>query len=299
MLLERLERFAKKPSAEERTTPRFLTQKTLARLPFLPVHVRIQLPPKEEVRYWWSYIPMSFHADRSLLDYWGDDIGEVRFVWQFLQPGMTVLDIGAHHGFYSMLAAKRMENKGLIVAFEPSTRERKRFDLHMRWNGAQGVLLEPYAVSSASGALKFYCVDTAYTMMNSLKKPRLEGPVHEDSVEAVSLDEYIENRGIQKIDFIKIDVEGGELEAFRGAQGVLDKIRPIVMCEVLDYVTEAWGYPARTKVTFLKERGYEWFDFGKNGELFEHEERESYSEPKNYLAVPREKLDLIARWQSA
>jgi hypothetical protein len=96
---------------------------------------------------------------------------------------------------------------------------------------------------------------------------------------------------------MKIDVEGGELEAFRGASGMLSTIRPILICEVLDWVTQPWGYSARDIVSCLQQRGYEWFDFRDDGTISPHAQRDEYPEIRNYLAVPREKLALVERWQ--
>src|SRR6266446_6927840 len=54
------------------------------------------------------------------------DEGEWRFVASVLKPGMTVLDLGASNGFYSVLAAQKVKPGGRVVAFEPSPRERRR-----------------------------------------------------------------------------------------------------------------------------------------------------------------------------
>src|SRR6266481_6347719 len=53
---------------------------------------------------------------------------------RFLRPGMVVLDIGAHNGFYTMLAARRVGNSGQVIAFEPSPREHKRLFRHLKMN---------------------------------------------------------------------------------------------------------------------------------------------------------------------
>ena len=57
---------------------------------------------------------------------------EARFVQWLLRPGMTVLDIGAHHGLYTLLAAKRVGRHGRVIAFEPSARECRRLAKHLR-----------------------------------------------------------------------------------------------------------------------------------------------------------------------
>lgn len=51
---------------------------------------------------------------------------ESQFVERFLKPGMVVLDIGAHHGYYTLLASQKVGPAGRVIAFEPSSRERRR-----------------------------------------------------------------------------------------------------------------------------------------------------------------------------
>jgi FkbM family methyltransferase len=284
------------PAAEKRATTRFFARRALSKIPYIPFRTRFNVAPGELLPFWWSYVPMADHADRTLWEYWGDDRAELRFLWQFLDPGKVFFDIGAYHGIFSLIAAKRLGARGQIVAFEPSQRERRRFDLHMRWNGVEGIRLEPYAVSSSSEPLKFFTVASGYTTMNSLRKPPIEDPLQEITVEAVSLDRYLEDHKIPRIDILKIDVEGGEIEAFRGARHALQSIRPIVICELLDWVAHAWGHDARDTLKGLQEHEYEWFDFCDDGAISRHEAREEYPDARNYLAVPREKLSLVERW---
>jgi len=296
MLLNRFLHFVRRPAAERQATLRYLARSVLARVPLVPVRSRLSIAPGEELRFWWSYIPMDFHSDRALLEYWGDDRGALRFLWHFLEPGMVFFDLGAFHGIFSVLAGMKLSARGQVVAFEPSARERRRFELHLRINGLRGVQLEPYAVSGRTDQLTLFTVAPEFGTMNSLKPPAVQVPVRETVVEAVSLDEYLLSRRIERMDLMKIDVEGGELEAFRGARRLLESIRPIVICEVLDGVTGSWGYPARDIVNHLSRYEYDWFDSRDDGTLSPHAPREKYPEVRNYVAVPREKFPLIARW---
>src|SRR5439155_930915 len=59
---------------------------------------------------------------------------ELAFVERFVRPGMTVLDLGAHHGLYTLLASKRVGPKGKVFAFEPSVRERTALRRHVMLN---------------------------------------------------------------------------------------------------------------------------------------------------------------------
>jgi FkbM family methyltransferase len=296
--VNRLVRFALKPASEKRVTVRFFARKALTKLPFAPVRVHLNVAPGEDIYFWWSYVPDVDHADRSLLEYWSDDLGELRFLWQFLKPGMAFFDVGAYHGVFSVIGGLKMSGEGRIVAFEPSPRERRRFDLHCRMNGLTGVRLEPYAVSAASGQAAFFTVKEGFTTMNSLKRPAIDHPLQQLSVDKLSLDQYLERHDIRAVDLMKIDVEGGELEAFLGAKKLLSCVRPLLICEVLDWVTRPWGYEAREIVERLRAQGYEWFDFCEDGTLRPLLLREAYSEFRNYLAVPKEKLTLIERWRN-
>ncbi|PYU79664.1 MAG: hypothetical protein DMG50_23195 [Acidobacteria bacterium] len=61
---------------------------------------------------------------------------------------MTFVDIGAFHGIYSVIAATRLGDGSRVVAFEPSQRERRRLQLHLRCNGIKSVVVEPYTAAA-------------------------------------------------------------------------------------------------------------------------------------------------------
>src|SRR5690349_15734343 len=88
-------------------TLRFFARKGLAKLPYLPVPIRLTLAAASHLNIWWSYISETDIAGLSLTDYWSSDQAELRFLWNFLKPGMTFFDIGAYHGIYSVVAAKK------------------------------------------------------------------------------------------------------------------------------------------------------------------------------------------------
>lgn len=299
MLLHRIARFVRKPPAEKRVTVRFFSRKALSKLPFVPARIRFPVAPGQTLEFWWSTLPMTDYPDRTLFEYWGNDRGELRFLWKFLQPGMTFLDVGAYHGIFSLLAAMKMASGERVIAFEPSPRERWRFEFNLRMNGISGVRLEPYAVSASTGAVNFFTVASGFTSMNSLRPPPIDRPIREIAVEAMALDDYLTRQSVSGVDLMKIDVEGGELQAFAGATHLLQSLRPIVICEVLDWVTQPWGYPAREIVACLERHDYVWFDFADDGTIASHQPRHEYPEIRNYLAVPQEKLALVERRRGA
>lgn len=69
------------------------------------------------------------------------------FIRQLLRPGMVAFDVGAHHGFYTLLMAQCVGSEGLVVAFEPSPKERRKLIWHIHLNRLLQVKVEPFAVA--------------------------------------------------------------------------------------------------------------------------------------------------------
>ena len=282
--------FLRKSPAEKRTTARFMTTMWLAKFSYAPHRVRLSVGPTVHVKFWWSYFPAVFNSDRGLFDYWGDDVGDLSFLWRYLQPGMTFVDVGAFHGIYSTIAAKRLGDGSHVVAFEPSPRDRRRLQLHLRYNGIKSVVVEPYAVAAEAGETVLNMVVGGYQNMNSLRPPAIDQPVQQVAVQTIALDEYLHRNQINKVDLMKVDAEGGEIQIFNGAKTLLSRLRPLVICEVLDKVTRPWGYPAREIVERLRAYDYVWFEILPDGNLLPHHPRNEYPEEvRNFLAVPHEK----------
>jgi FkbM family methyltransferase len=287
--LQNVRKFLRKTPEQRRITARFVATMWLAKLPYAPHRVTLKVDADEHVEFWWSYFPASFNAEGSLFSYWGDDTSELRFLWKFLQPGMTFVDIGAHHGVYTLITAKRLGRTGRVIAFEPCARDRQRLGLHLRANGISSVSVEPYALSAKNGRAELFTVTAGYTTMNSLRQPATDYPVEPIAVETCTLDGYLERQDIDKVDLMKIDAEGAEMEVFCGANRVLTQHRPLVLCEILDKVTRPWGYPARDIIAKLQQQDYLWFEMLPGGGIRRHSGQNEYPDVKNYLAVPREK----------
>jgi len=296
MMARRIQRFLRRPWKDKVSTAQFFLRRALAGVPYLPVTIRLRLASNEEIRFRWSYVTPFHDPERRFFDYWGQDAPELRMLWKILKPGMVFLDIGAYHGIYSLVAAKRLGEDGQIVAFEPSPEARQRLLTNLRCNGIHSVKVESEAISSGTSTATFFEVVSGDTTRNGLRPPSSEDVVSPVPVRTRSLDEYISETGLQGIDLVKLDVEGGELEVLAGATRVLKEFRPVFICEVLDAATKAWGYQAKDTVAKLQSFGYEWFEFQPDGLLTPHSIKETYPEVRNYLAVPGEKRSNVLEW---
>ena len=280
---------AMKSAGRGGTTARFLATMWLAKLPYAPHRVRLAMTSHEEVHFWWSYFPASFSPDRGTFDYWGDDVGDLRFLWRSLQPGMMFLDVGAYHGVFSVLAAKKLGRGGRVIAFEPSPRERQRMQRHLRQNRIESVAIEPYALTTGEGVASLNVVVEGFTTMNSLRPPQIDHPTKQVKVDTTSLDAYLARKQIDRVDLMKIDTEGGEVDAFRGADRLLSQPRPLIICEVLDLVTRPWGYAASDIMKLVRTYDYEWFDILPDGSTQPHHPKERIHGGQELLGgAPRE-----------
>lgn len=210
---------------------------------------------------------------------------ERRFVESLLRPGMTVLDIGAHHGLYTLLASRRVGPHGSVLAFEPSLRERNHLIRHLRVNGCRNVRVESVALGSAAGWSELFVVEDLETGCNCLRPPRVSQSTIRMPVFLETMDNWLYRRGIDRVDFIKLDVEGAELGVLEGAARLLRRPdRPMILAEVEDLRTGVWGYAAREIVGFLRQYGYAWFRFTDKG--LRPIENDCGTWNENLLAIP-------------
>ena len=291
--IAKLRAFASKPLYEKWIAVRFQARYALAKVPFLPLPLRLAVRPGLDQWFIWHRFVPCFTPASRFLEFATGDNPELRFVSRFLRPGMTFVDVGAYHGIYSMIASQRVAPGGNVFAFEPCASVRRRLRLNRALNRARVVTIEPCALGAAEGSSAFYVVLSGSDTMNSLRPPRTSDPIAEVPVHVATLDRYCRERSVSRIDLMKIDVEGGEPDVLSGGESTIMRCRPLIICEVLDWVAKPFGRPAVVTVDYLRKRGYKWFEFLQDGSLRPHIRREDYLEVRNYLAVPEEKLEII------
>ncbi len=282
----RLYRFLRRPLREKRISLRFGLKKLWFWLiPLIPLPIRLPYGG------WWL-VGDDTCSDAIFANMFEE--AEWRFVANLLKKGATVLDIGAHHGFYTILAAKSVGPLGRVIAFEPSPRERERLSRHLKLNWCSRVKVEPLALTCQDGEATLNLVDGRDTGCNSLRFPAISEPTKAVIVKTMALDHYLAEKNISHVDFIKMDVEGAELEVLKGARALLTRTpRPILMVEIQDIRTAPWGYPASFIYDFLAERGFQWFSIGTIGSLKPSEKADYYE--ANLVAVPEERLSELNR----
>ena len=149
---------------------------------------------------------------------------------KYLHPGMIFYDIGANIGFFSLLAARLVGKEGRVVAFEADPEIATRLREDVARNEFGWITVEEKAVWSEPRTVFFARTDPTTSPDRGLGHVVAAGGSDTIQVSAESLDDYSWTQPLP--DFIKCDVEGAEVEVFRGASRLLKEKRPAIICEM-------------------------------------------------------------------
>jgi FkbM family methyltransferase len=193
---------------------------------------------------------------------------EIAFVRESLKHGDNFLDVGANGGIYTVVAAKQVGPSGHVYAFEPSPRELSLLRHNIAVNNLTNVTIVDRAVSNKSGVSRFAISHDG--ALSSLAPTNHPGQQIEDwlTVRTVSLDDFVREFSVQKVNFIKMDVEGAEKYVFEGAKGLLSSDhRVTILFEACDLNTSGFGYSVREFLLEISESGLPVFYFDDEGSL--------------------------------
>jgi FkbM family methyltransferase len=176
---------------------------------------------------------------------WVQDLLEKR-----LKPGDCFFDVGAHIGFFSVIAARLVGPTGSAWAFEPDDVNLGVLRANSARNKLSNLTIIAAAVWDCSGQLAFAHGAKASARMEGRVVDKQQDTSDVVTVTAVSLDDFVFEDPQRAPRFLKIDVEGGEFRVLSGATRVLRQFHPLLLCEVhnLELVIELR--------TFLLSMGY-------------------------------------------
>lgn len=169
---------------------------------------------------------------RSLKYRYIEDKPELDYIIGSINKGDTVLDIGAHKGGYLYWLRKSVGNEGSVIAYEPQPTLFNYLEKFISAYNFKNVSLYHAGVSSRKGSMKLFIPKAeGLTSPGATfeERPLVEGG-HYIEVPVLQMDEALRDRS-KKVSLIKIDVEGHELEVFKGAIELLQTDRPKLIFE--------------------------------------------------------------------
>ncbi|MGB2775672.1 MAG: FkbM family methyltransferase [Candidatus Acidiferrum sp.] len=206
------------------------------------------------------------------------DLPTVRVIQELLKPGMTFVDVGAHVGQYSLLGSGLVGTEGSVHSFEPEPEVFELLRHNVLINGLHNVHPIPCALAESIRDVELYVARPDNIGQTSLRQPNNFSGV-QVKVHCRTLDDYAEEHGVDRINLIKIDVEGAELDVLLGARRVLSRNpKPHMILEFWEEFLQAYGSSCAQLAEFLRQSGYSLFWIGetdlipyaplKNAELF-------------------------------
>lgn len=158
--------------------------------------------------------------------------GVTRVLDSLIEPGMVVVDVGAHIGYYTLFAAQKVGPTGKVYAFEPAPSNYDVLMKNVTINGYQNVIPVQKAVCNTQEYSRFFLHTD--TVAHSLHSRTLGKAKTSITVEATSLDHFFEKEGWPAVHLVKMDIEGAELDALMGMTKLIE--RNLAVYLVLEFV---------------------------------------------------------------
>jgi FkbM family methyltransferase len=179
------------------------------------------------------------------------------FIKSSVNDGGVVLDIGAHIGLFSLIASQIVGQKGKVFAFEPSPTTFDVLSKTISINNANHII-EPIqkAVGEIEGTIQFFVSNDSIDNSNSLVKYLSDRELKGIDIAITSTDLFVKEKNLRKINFIKIDVEGAELDTLKGAKNTLLTYKPFCMVGIHPEAILAKGDNLLDIYNIIKECGY-------------------------------------------
>jgi FkbM family methyltransferase len=190
----------------------------------------------------------------------------MRALRRLIRKDAVVFDVGANIGVFALVLS-RLAPHGRVFAFEPAPENFDYLEKNLAANGAGNVVAERCAVYDETGTVPFV-FSPASPSGSFVPTGVSAGAAHagdSQQVEAVSMDDYVRRRGLDRVDLIMVDAEGAEMAVLRGAPRTLDTFRPALLVEVNPVSLRRFGGTSYRDLVEVLRRGRTLFSITENG----------------------------------
>lgn len=231
--------------------------------------------------------PDSTSASSVLYCHGWPDYHEMGFMQHYLRAGEGFVDVGANVGVYTLLAASLVGETGRVDSFEPGAKAFVRLQENVALNNLTQVHLHAMAVGETTGTVRFSCEQDT---MNRISTGD-DGGLAATEVPIDRLDNILAG---QRYAMGKMDIEGAELMALRGAQKMLSDHNPPVWLLELNGALHAFGFDEQGFADWLADQGYDLALYDADSRTFRFENK-PWIEAGNVLAISREMKEHVLK----
>ncbi len=183
---------------------------------------------------------------------------------KMITPGMTVFDIGANCGQYTLLAARAVGPTGAVHAFEPIRETYKLLEEHVQLNGFKNVTLNRVALWHEATELSLGAEPDELVGSGRWSAGLAAEDPGAVKVPAMRFDDYVREHRVERIDLIKMDIEGAEPFMLQGAQESIARFRPIFLMEMNRKALARLGWTPQRLWEMLQPLGYRAYEVGQS-----------------------------------
>ena len=176
---------------------------------------------------WWRLYPECI-VQRSVYLYGDWESSDTCQVLKLLKPDWVIFDIGSYFGYYALLACRHSGPRGKVFAFEPFSQNYNFLCENKRLNAFNNLTTINLAVTDRKGVQTFRVPPTFNQGSGGLAGTE-HGALY---VQTTTLDDFVHNNHLTRLDFIKMDVEGSEVLALAGGKETIQRFQPILMIEL-------------------------------------------------------------------
>ncbi len=230
-------------------------------------------------------------SDSLRLSIYGNhETNEKEIYKKYIKKGDVVLDVGANIGYDTLILAKLVGKNGRVFAFEPGPINFQLLEKNIKINEYNNVTLVNKAVSKDNKSIKLYLNETNGTGHKIDDISNLGVKLNRKSIdiESIKLDDFLKNKKIKKIDFVKIDVEGSESEVIKGMNNIFKNNKSLKM--ILEFTPGALKNYGKDPKKYLKEF------ISKGFKLYEIPDKGSFDKDKIPINNDKDIHDLLKRW---
>ena len=172
-----------------------------------------------------------------------------------LPEGGVFIDVGAHVGYYSLTASKRVGRSGRVISVEPNPPTVDRLKRNISLNNASNVSVQQVACTDTEKMLHFFQAGFENTGSSSESNKNAHSS-REIEVRGVPLDTIVKDLDLKRVDLVKIDVEGAELQVLTGMKQSMAKYGPKIIIELVEENLENLGTSVKEVQEFFRQNGY-------------------------------------------
>jgi FkbM family methyltransferase len=184
----------------------------------------------------------------------GWEPGTIEFLNRNLNKGDVAIEVGANVGAHTLIIAKLVGNEGHVYAFEPTKYAGDKLNKNIKLNPViKNITIKTELVTNDENEIPKTEIRSSWSLDSRYEPEKNSELTHQNST---SIDQFISETGLTKLNLLKIDVDGYDYKVIQGAKATIQKFLPIIFCELCEYTLNEQGDSVEKIFSTLSSMNY-------------------------------------------